>query len=37
MTGKEKRALYTSETMITMSEAFDWAGVDLSPMDMVFP
>ena len=34
MTGKEKRDLYTSETMITMSEAFDWAGVDLSPMDM---
>ena len=34
MTGKEKRDLYTSETMITMSEAFDWAGVDVSPMDM---
>ena len=34
MTAKEKRDLYTSETMIRMSEAFDWAGVEVSPMQL---
>jgi hypothetical protein len=34
MSAKEKRDLYTSETMITMSEAFDWAGVEVSPMQL---
>ena len=34
MSAKEKRDLYTSETMITMSEAFDWAGVEISPMQL---
>ena len=34
MSPKEKRDLYTSETMIRMSEAFDWAGVEVSPMQL---
>jgi len=34
MTAKEKRDLYTSETMIRMSEGFDWAGVEVSPMQL---
>ena len=34
MTPKEKRDLYTSETMIRMSQAFDWGGVDVSPMQL---
>ena len=34
MSAKEKRDLYTSETMIRMSEAFDWAGVEVSPMQL---
>ena len=34
MTAKEKRDLYTSETMIRMSEAFDWGGVEVSPMQL---
>ena len=34
LTPKEKRDVYTSETMIKMSEAFDWAGVELSPMQL---
>ena len=34
MSAKEKRDLYTSETMIVMSEAFDWAGVEVSPMKL---
>ena len=34
LTAKEKRDIYTSETMIRMSEAFDWAGVEVSPMQL---